>query len=128
MLISVWRSDVCSSDLLPWIRQIFDGNDTIIGAKSYLDNGAELIDVVVFHFNDEGQVILRQDAATAKLEDGYWALNDVLENRPGETSVRVDSVQLSTNLKREFLQESLSQPEAVAFFDLSRKKIGSAQV
>lgn len=109
------------SNFLPWIRQISDGTDTIIGAKNYLDNGAELVDVVVFHFNSEGQVILRQDAASAKLEDGYWALNDVLENRPGETSVRVDSVQLSTNLKREFLQESLSQPEAVAFFDLSRK-------
>src|SRR3546814_6537580 len=62
------------STFLPCIRQISDGNDTIIGAKSYLDNGAELIDVVVFHFNDEGQVILRQDAATAKLEAGYWEI------------------------------------------------------
>src|SRR5690606_3836871 len=121
---ATWRAasgKAPKSNFLPWIRQISDGTDTIIGAKSYLDNGAELIDVVVFHFNDQGQVILRQAAATAKLEDGYWALNNVLENRPGEISVRVDRAQLSTNLKREFLQESLSQPEAVAFFDLSRK-------
>jgi lipopolysaccharide export system permease protein len=119
-----WRqsSDTSAqSNFLPWIRQTSDGQDTIIGAKSYLADGTELVDVVVFHFDNAGQVVLRQDASTAKLEDGYWLLTNVLENRPGEISTRADSARLSTNLRQEFLQESLSQPETVAFFDLSRK-------
>ncbi len=109
------------SSFVPWIRQVSDGNDVIIGAKRYEANGTHLFDVVVFHFDDGGQVILRQDASQAKLEDGYWLLTNVLENRPGEISTRVATAQVSTNLKQEFLQESLSQPETVAFFDLSRK-------
>jgi lipopolysaccharide export system permease protein len=66
-------------------------------------------------------VTLRQDARSAKLEDGYWLLKDVVENRPGEISTRHDTVQLRTNLRPEYLKESLAQPETVAFFDLSRK-------
>lgn len=110
-----------TSNFLPWIRQIDGDQDTIIGAKSYLGNGTELIDVVLFHFDREGRVTLRQDARSAKLENGYWQLNDVLENRPGEIPTRRESAQVRTNLKQEFLQETLSRPEAVAFFDLSRK-------
>ncbi|MET3585981.1 lipopolysaccharide export system permease protein [Pseudorhizobium tarimense] len=119
-----WRqssSASAESDFLPWIRQTSDGNDSIIGAKSFEADGTVLIDVVVFHFNSDRQVILRQDASTAKLEDGYWLLTDVLENRPGEIPERLETAQVSTNLRQEYLQESLSQPETVAFYDLSRK-------
>lgn len=110
-----------SSKFVPWIRQISGDEDVVIGAKTYKDNGSELIDVVVFHFDKGGSVTMRQDARTAKLEDGYWLLNDVLENRPGEVPVRKPTEQVRTNLKQEYIQESLSQPETVAFFELSRK-------
>jgi len=109
------------SKFVPWIRQISGDDDTIIGAKSYQENGTFLIDVVVFHFDKDGRVIMRQDAKTAKLEDGYWLLNNVLENRPGEIPARRETAQVRTNLKQEYIQESLAQPETVAFFDLSRK-------
>ncbi|WP_117194171.1 LPS export ABC transporter permease LptG [Rhizobium terrae] len=110
-----------SSKFVPWIRQISGDDDTIIGAKSYQDNGTFLIDVVLFHFDKDGRVIMRQDAKTAKLQDGYWLLNEVLENRPGEIPVRRATAQVRTNLKQEYIQESVAQPETVAFFDLSRK-------
>ncbi|AYD00418.1 LPS export ABC transporter permease LptG [Neorhizobium sp. NCHU2750] len=110
-----------SSKFVPWIRQISGDEDVIIGGKSYQDKGTELLDVVVFHFDKDGSVILRQDARTAKLEHGYWLLTDVLENRPGEIPVRKPTAQVRTNLKQEYIQESLEQPESVAFLDLSRK-------
>jgi lipopolysaccharide export system permease protein len=119
-----WRQSsnrVKSSKFVPWIRQISGDEDVVIGGKSYQDNGTELLDVVVFHFDKGGSVIMRQDAHTAKLENGYWLLNDVLENRPGEIPVRKPTAQVRTNLKQEYIQESLEQPESVAFLDLSRK-------
>jgi lipopolysaccharide export system permease protein len=109
------------SNFVPWIRQSSGGEDSIIGAKSFRENGTELIDVVVFQFDKRGTVTMRQDAKTATLEDGYWKLNDVLENRPGEIPVRLATAQLRTNLKQEYIQESLAQPETVGFYDLSRK-------
>jgi lipopolysaccharide export system permease protein len=123
-LESAWREQsgkAKPSHFLPWIRQISGGEDTIIGGKSYRDGGTTLIDVVVFHFDKQGAVTMRQDAKSAKLEDGYWQLNDVLENRPGEIPKRYPTAQLRTNLKQEYIQESLAAPETVAFFDLSRK-------
>jgi lipopolysaccharide export system permease protein len=109
------------SNFVPWIRQSSGGEDTIIGGKTFRENGTELAEVVVFHFDKGGVVTMRQDAKTATLEDGYWKLNEVLENRPGEIPVRRETAQVRTNLKQEFIQESLSQPETVGFYDLSRK-------
>jgi lipopolysaccharide export system permease protein len=103
------------------LRQKADGDDAIIGGKFVSDNGTTLSEAVVIHFDNEGNIILRQDADTAKLENGYWILNKVVETRPGEVPVRIDSLQLRTNLKQDFLEERFSLPETIGFFELSRK-------
>lgn len=109
------------SNFLPWLRQISKDDDTIIGAKSYTKGGSELSDVVLFHFDQKGRVILRQDATSATLEDGYWKLNNVLETRTDAPPSRKPEAEVPTNLRKEFLQESLSKPDSVAFFDILRK-------
>ncbi|MBT9368451.1 LPS export ABC transporter permease LptG [Rhizobium sp. CSW-27] len=109
------------SNFLPWIRQISKTDDTIIGAKGFENGGTQLIDVVLFHFDAKGRITLRQDARTATLEDGYWQLNNVLETRTDAPPVRLPEVKVATNLRKAYLQESLSKPEDVAFFDILRK-------
>ncbi|UWU15288.1 LPS export ABC transporter permease LptG [Rhizobium sullae] len=106
---------------VPWLRQISGQDDVIIGARTIQENGTLLIDAVLIHFDSAGRVILRQDAASAKLEDGYWLLKNITERRPGEIAVRKDTLQLRTNLKQDFVQERLTAPETVAFFDLSNR-------
>jgi lipopolysaccharide export system permease protein len=106
---------------VPWLRQIIQNDDAIVGARSVGQNGTELSGVVIFHFDPQGNIVLRQDASQAILEHGYWQLNNVIETRPGEPPKRLKTAQVATNLKREFVQEQLSQPEAVGFFDLPRK-------
>jgi lipopolysaccharide export system permease protein len=119
-----WRNEGSSTrqqQVIPWLRQTSGGEDTIIGAKSFEDNGTLLLDVVLVHLDPDGNITLRQDAKSAKLEDGYWLLNDVTEMRPGHVPTRTDSTRISTNLRQEFVQERMAQPETVAFFDLSHK-------
>ena len=106
---------------VPWLRQISGRDDVIIGAKTVLENGTLLVDAVLVHFDSSGQVILRQDASSAKLEDGYWQLNNVIERKPGEIPVRKVSEQLRTNLKQDFIKERLTAPETIGFFDLSNR-------
>jgi lipopolysaccharide export system permease protein len=106
---------------VPWLRQISGRDDVIIGAKTVLENGTLLVDAVLVHFDSTGQVILRQDASSAKLEDGYWQLNNVIERKPGEIPVRKVSEQLRTNLKQDFIKERLTAPETIGFFDLSNR-------
>ncbi|MCO5730760.1 LPS export ABC transporter permease LptG [Rhizobium sp. SSA_523] len=109
------------SNFLPWIRQISGENDTIIGAKNFEEGGRELFNVVLFHFNENGRITLRQDAASATLEDGYWDLKDVLETRADAPPARKPAAEVPTNVRPEFLQESITRPESVAFFSILRK-------
>jgi lipopolysaccharide export system permease protein len=106
---------------IPWLRQITADDDVIIGAENVEQDGTSLHNVVLIHFGPEGRIVLRQDAVTANLKDGYWLLNTVKETRPGQMSVELETAQVRTNLKREFVQERLSRPEAVDFLGLPRK-------
>ncbi len=118
---SVQATSETTSLHVPWLHQVSQGDEVIIGASQVLDDGTLLAGVVMIHFDPAGNIVLRQDARTAKLEDGYWLLNDVSENAPGAIPKHVDTARVSTNLKQEFVQESLSQAETIAFFDLPRK-------
>ena len=115
------RSGSPAASALPWIRQISDGDDTVIGGRVILEDGTLLVDAVVLHFGADGRIVSRQDASSAKLQDGYWLLKDVTETRPGEISTRHSTAQVRTNLKPEFVQQRMTQPETVAFYDLSNK-------
>jgi lipopolysaccharide export system permease protein len=106
---------------VPWLRQVYGKDEAIIGAKAVLDDGTRLLNVSVIHFDDDNRISLRQDADSATLKDGYWLLKNVRETRIGELPVHLDEVQLRTNLKQEFVQESLEKPESIAFFELGRK-------
>lgn len=106
---------------VPWIRQIYGNDQAIIGAKAVLDNGTRLLNVSILHFDADNRISLRQDADSATLEDGYWLLKNVVETRIGELPQRLAEVQLRTNLKQEFVQESLEKPESIPFFSLGRK-------
>jgi len=117
-----WRkTDSSRAAFLPWIRQITKNDDVIIGAKTTLEGGTLMVDVALFHFDKAGNIILRQDAASAKLENGYWLLKDVNETRPGEIPQHLEELKLPTNLKPEYMEERLAQPESVAFYEISRR-------
>lgn len=116
-----WKGGASQSSQIPWLRQISNGDDVIVGASHVLDEGTSLAGVVMIHFDSRGNIVLRQDAKTAKLEHGYWQLNGVTETRPGEPPKHLTSTQVSTNLKQEFGQEKLLQPEAVGFFELPQR-------
>lgn len=119
-----WRGENSagrSSQIIPWLRQSSGGVETIIGAKSFEENGTLLNGVIMIQFDEDGNIARRLDAATAKLEDGYWLLNDIDEMRRGEIPTHINEERVSTNLRKEFVEERLAKPETVAFFDLSRK-------
>lgn len=120
---SAWQGNKARSknEASPWLRQVYANDDAIIGAGSVRDDGLLLSDVVVIHFSSEGTIVLRQDAVTASLQDGYWLLKDVRESRPGEIVVRKPEVKMPTNLRAEFVRQRLTSPETIAFYDLSTK-------
>ncbi|MDO6963680.1 LPS export ABC transporter permease LptG [Rhizobium alvei] len=108
-------------ETIPWLRQITETDDVIIGAQSVEDNGTTLRQAVFIHFGPDHRIIMRQDADTAKLKHGYWLLNKVTEAKPGQIPVELETTQVSTNLEQEFVQERLTKPDTVAFLDIPAK-------
>ncbi|OLP55912.1 LPS export ABC transporter permease LptG [Rhizobium rhizosphaerae] len=106
---------------IPWLRQIHNNEDVIIGARAVQDEGRQLSIVTVIHFDPQGRIAFRQDARTATLENGYWLLNDVLETRNGVLPKRMAAARLETDLKPEFVRETLAKPDSIPFFELPRK-------
>lgn len=109
------------TDVVPWLRQITDGQDTIIGGRGIAENGTELLEAVVIYFNDQGGLVKRQDADRAVLSDGWWTLHNVTETQAGELSTHMDEVRVKTNLEQDFVQQHLVQPDLVSFFALPRQ-------
>lgn len=114
-------SNKVSAFSAPWIHQKAGNVDTIIGARAVLNQGLELSDAVFFVFDREGNIIERKDAKRAFLRDGYWELDDLKLYRNGERAESLATDRVPTNLKPEFVQERLAQPETIPFFKLPGK-------
>jgi lipopolysaccharide export system permease protein len=106
---------------VPWLRQKTADSDTIIGARTVLNQGLELADVTLFSLNPDGDIVERRDAARALLRDGYWELHDVRRISGGEQLPRVATEKVPTNLRPEFVQERLARPETIPFYELPQK-------
>ena len=105
----------------PWLRQKTADGDTIIGAKTILNQGLTLAQATFFSLNDNGDIVERRDASRAYLRDGYWELTKVRLFREGEAIQVLDTDRIATDLRPEFVQERLARPETIPFYDLPEK-------
>lgn len=127
------RSEVIESDLrsghsnevsaasVPWLRQKTSEGDTIIGARAILSQGLEMADASFFQIDADGNIVARKDARRAYLRDGYWELQDVtVLDASGSLSKKAND-RIATDLKPEFVQDRLAEPETIPFYDLPGK-------
>lgn len=110
-----------SKEQPPWLRQRTDEGVTIIGAKRVARRGLLLGGAVFIRLDDSGDIFERFDAKSATLGDGYWTLEDVVRTTPEGDPENIDEVMVKTNLRPEFVEESMTSPESISFFELPRK-------
>lgn len=97
-----------------WLREGSSTAKRVIQAQG-LDLMAKRLDNAVFYemaITKDGATVFerRYDAETAKLlTPGYWTLESVIENAPGETLRRTDQITLPTNINIEDLREQSGQ-------------------
>lgn len=119
--LRVDRSSDDSAFSEPWLRQRFQGEDTIIGAKRVLDGGLQLRGATFFRFDQQGELTQRIDANRAYLRDGYWELQGIEGFADGQRVVSKEAVRVPTGLTAELVQERLSRPETIPLFELPAK-------
>jgi len=101
-----------------WLRQATERGHYVIHAPAVSNNALELHRVVVFLFEGEARFTMRIDAATARLEDGYWNLADVRLASPGAQPQAVPEYRLKTDLTPENFSESFAPPQTISFWAL----------
>jgi lipopolysaccharide export system permease protein len=102
-----------------WLRETDDeGNQRLIHAQRSAIGDLALQGVTILFFRGVDQFSQRIDAASARLTDGAWLIEN--GNRwfgNGETEL-FDRVTLPTGLTPRKIQESFAAPETMSFWDL----------
>lgn len=115
---------VSSSGL--WLRQIdsegvsLSGqpSETIVHAMRVSPKEMELFDVIIFGFDGNDLFQRRVDARNARLENGYWRLEDATITAPNAPAEHHAHYTLPTKLTASQIQESFASPETLSFWEL----------
>lgn len=103
-----------------WLRQSDGTDQSVIHARNFLQQGAEveLRNVNVFIYEGVGKFTRRIDAAVAVLEDGFWRMGDVWIHEPDVPSRNEAEYWLETDLTLGSIQDNFAPPETMSFWDL----------
>ncbi len=100
-----------------WLKQRTQDGETIIGADAALEGGTVLVRPVFLIIRD-GRVSERLDAARARLREGHWELVDAVRRRGRDAPERLESAEVPTNLRPEFVGQQLTDPQSLSVFAL----------
>lgn len=107
-----------------WLRQGSPSGQTVIRAENANWDGSILYEVTLITFAKDGGPIRRLEAASARLEEGYWRLEDIKAwplvsgiNPEANASV-FSSLRVPSTLTRESLSDSLGEPSLIPLWEI----------
>jgi lipopolysaccharide export system permease protein len=102
-----------------WLRQSDGAGDQIIIHGVRFASPDQMLDTVsIFFFDDRTRFTSRIDARTARLETGYWLIEDGVRWRPDKPSESFAHWQLPTQLTPRKIEQSFASPDTMSFWDL----------
>ncbi len=101
-----------------WLRQMDEGRQALIHASTVSGNPLTISPVMVLVHDAEGRYLERIDGAKATLSDDHWLIEEAFVHRPHLPSETVPFYVLATTLTLPKIQESLTNPKAIPFWDL----------
>ncbi|MEL7129867.1 MAG: LptF/LptG family permease, partial [Pseudomonadota bacterium] len=113
-----------------WLRSGDDTMQTVIHAKSIDRTGTILRDVKFIEetrqFENGTPTSIytfrrRIDAAEAQLADGFWQLEDIVENVPGGEPRHLFQLALPTSVKQDSLIDKFASPTTIGFWALPER-------
>ncbi len=103
-----------------WLRQSTRQGQSVIHAERVLqeERDVELFDVTVFVYGKDGRFVKRIQARDARLEDGFWYIQDAWILTPEQKPLYKSEHQLETDLTPGRIQDSFAPPETMSFWTL----------
>lgn len=101
-----------------WLRQ--DGLDgpSVISAQAVANQGISLAGVLILQYDKQGRFHERIDAGKARLQDGFWRVENAWVARPGREPEHFDTYLVSTYLTPERVADALGTVIALSVWDL----------
>ena len=112
------HSGSSNTDTGLWIRQKSIDGQAIIRAEESSDHGTVLANVTAFVYEPDGSFLERVEAARAKLQPGFWTMEDVRVTSPDDEPQVEGTYLLATNLTPAQVTQSFVAPDSVSFWDL----------
>lgn len=101
-----------------WLRQDGADGQSVLNAAAARRRGTELTTVTAFVYDKSGRFSERVDAQQAKLEEGFWVLENALVSRVGKEPETFGKYLLSTYLTPERVVDALGSVISVSFWEL----------
>jgi lipopolysaccharide export system permease protein len=118
---------IAVSDTGIWLRQGDETSQIVIHARQVEEAGLILKNVKMIEeerlyadnrATGEYGFVRRIDAKRAFLRDGFWQLENVIENQPYMEAVRVENLAIPTTLDAVTLLDRFASPATVGFWEL----------
>lgn len=128
-LLNEGRQAMAVSDTGVWLRQGDDTSQIVIHAKRVEDGGIVLIDVKLIEEErlfagrqptNDYVFVRRIDADRAYLRNGFWQLENVIENVPNLPPERKPNLAIPTSLDAVTLLDKFASPNTIGFWNLPR--------
>ena len=102
-----------------WLRQSdADGNQILIHGEKTGAPDLQLKSVSVFYFDRANAFASRVEARSARLDAGYWVIEDGQRFRSSEAPEPFGELRLPTQLTATKIEESLGSPDTMSFWEL----------
>ena len=126
-LLQIGQETLAVADTGIWLRQGDDTSQFVIHARQVQDSGRTLLDVKLIEEQrlydgrrptSDFAFVRRIDAERATLNDGFWQLENLVENLPNLPPERKDSLAIPTSLDAVTLLDKFASPNTIGFWDL----------
>jgi lipopolysaccharide export system permease protein len=101
-----------------WLRDADSEGQVVIHALRVMRDGVELDDAIFLYYSGADRFARRIDAATARLGNGQWELEDALVTGPDRGAEIHARLTLPTTLTLARIQDSFVPPETMSFWAL----------
>mgnify|MGYP003625947226 FL=1 len=128
-LLDDGRQTMAVSDTGVWLRQGDDSSQIVIHARRVEEGGIVLVDVKMIEEErlfagnrptNDYTFVRRIDATRAYLRNGFWQLENVVENVPNLPPERKANLAIPTSLDAVTLLDKFASPNTIGFWNLPR--------
>lgn len=102
-----------------WLRQKDDNGDQVIIHGLRRPPAQMLLEpVTLFFFNSKGEFTSRVEARAARLEGGFWVIDDAVRLQPEQPPQNLGQLRVPTQFTPSKIEDSLGSPDTMSFWDL----------